>query len=148
MWLKFVCIESAVKLIKLLSKLERRLYETCKTSRRRIASKFKMHFIGSLIELNRISEDLMHGHFFENFIKSWKISLVTYKETCKKFKQFQPGKAPLGSLGLTNFPFIFFTGCLHPKNPSLYWFTWGRFLRFFCENILSGSNRNISFWRI
>ena len=25
------------------------------------------------------TEDLMHGHFFENFIKSWKISLVTYK---------------------------------------------------------------------
>ena len=25
----------------------------------------------------------MHGHFFENFIKSWKISLVTYKNMQK-----------------------------------------------------------------
>ena len=50
----------------LLSKLVRRPNETCKTSQRRIAAKFNMHFIGSLIKLNRISEDLMHGHFFEN----------------------------------------------------------------------------------
>ena len=63
----------------MLSKLERRLYETWKTSRRRIAAKFDMHFIGSLIKLNRINEDLMHGHFLENFSKSWKISLVTNK---------------------------------------------------------------------
>ena len=63
----------------MLSKLERRLYETGKTSRRRIATKFKMQFKGSLIKLNRISEDLMHGHFVENFIKSLKISLVTYR---------------------------------------------------------------------
>ena len=31
------------------------------------------------IKSNRISEDLLHGHFIENFIKSEKISLVTYK---------------------------------------------------------------------
>ena len=55
------------------SKLERRLNETCKTLRRKIAAKFRMHLIGSLIKLNRISEGLMHGRFFENFIKSWKI---------------------------------------------------------------------------
>ena len=35
--------------------------------------------IGSLIKLSRISEVLMHGRFLENFVKSWKIILVTYK---------------------------------------------------------------------
>ena len=66
----------------LLLKLEPRPNETFKTLRRRIAGKFRMQFIGSLINLNRIIEVLMHGRFFENFenfIKSWKISLVTYK---------------------------------------------------------------------
>ena len=57
----------------------RRLNEICKTLRRKNAAKFRMHFIGSLIKLNRISEVSMHGRFFESFIKSWKISLVTYK---------------------------------------------------------------------
>ena len=57
--------------------------------RRRIAAKFRMHFIGSFVKLNRISEVLMHERFFDNFIKSWKFSLVT--KICKKFKQFQPG---------------------------------------------------------
>ena len=61
------------------SKLERRLNETCKTLRHRIAAKFSMHLMDSLINLNCISEVLMHGRFLENFIKSWKISLVTYK---------------------------------------------------------------------
>ena len=45
--------------------------ETYKILRRRIAAKFRMHLIGSLIKLNQISEVLMHGR--------------------KKFKQFQPG---------------------------------------------------------
>ena len=54
----------------------RHLNETYKTMRRRIAAKFRMHHIGSLIKLNRISEVLMHGHFFEQFKKTWKISLV------------------------------------------------------------------------
>ena len=71
----------------LLSKLERRLFETCKTSQLRIASKLMMHLIGSLINLNYISEVFMQEGFLENFIKSWKLSLVTYKN----FKQFQPG---------------------------------------------------------
>ena len=53
--------------------------ETWKISCLAIAAKFRMHFLGSLIKLNRISEVLLHGRFFENFIKSWKISLVTYK---------------------------------------------------------------------
>ena len=57
--------------------------ETGKTLRRRIVAKFRMHLIGSLIKLNRISEVLMHGRFFENFIKSWKISLVTCKNMLK-----------------------------------------------------------------
>ena len=30
----------------------------------------KMHLIGSLMKLNRISEVSMHGRFLENFIKS------------------------------------------------------------------------------
>ena len=54
----------------MLSKLERRLKETCKILRRRIAVKFRMHLIGSLIKLNRISEVLLHGSFLENFMKS------------------------------------------------------------------------------
>ena len=45
----------------------------------KIAAKFRKHLIGSLIKLNHISEVLMHGRFFENFMKSWKISLVTYR---------------------------------------------------------------------
>ena len=52
------------------SKFEWRLYETCKTSRLKITAKFRMHLIGSLINLNCISEVLMHGDFLENFIKS------------------------------------------------------------------------------
>ena len=59
-----------------LSKLERRLNEPCKTLRRRIAAKFSMHLIGSLIKVNRIREVLMHGRFVANFIKLLKISLV------------------------------------------------------------------------
>ena len=47
-----------------------------KTLRRKIAAKFKMHFIGSLIKLIRICEVLLHGRLFENFIKSMKIRLV------------------------------------------------------------------------
>ena len=61
------------------AKLERRFNETYKTLRRRIAAKFRMHLIVSLIKLNLISEVLMHGRLFEKFIKSGKISLVTYK---------------------------------------------------------------------
>ena len=57
----------------------RNLYKTCKTLHCRIAAKLRMHLIGSLIKLNEISEVLMHGRFFVNFTKSWKISLVTYK---------------------------------------------------------------------
>ena len=38
----------------LLLKLGQRLNETSKTLRRRIAAKFGMYFIGSLIELNQI----------------------------------------------------------------------------------------------
>ena len=60
-------------------KIERCLSETCKTLQRRNAAKFRMYLIGSLIKFNQISEVLMHGRFCENFIKSWKISLVTYK---------------------------------------------------------------------
>ena len=74
----------------LLSKLEWLFNETCKTSRLGNASKFRMHFIGSLLKLIRISEVLMHGRFFVNFMKSWEIILVTYKK-CEMFKQFQPG---------------------------------------------------------
>ena len=81
----------------LLSKFEWRLHETCKTLRRRIAAKFRMRLIGSLIKINRISEVLMHVRFFENFTKSWKISLISYK-TCKKFKQFQPGYTTNGGV--------------------------------------------------
>ena len=33
-------------------------------------AKFRMHLIGSLIKINRISEVLLHERFFENFIKS------------------------------------------------------------------------------
>ena len=62
----------------LLSKLERRLNETCKALRGEIAATLRVHFIGGLIKLNRISEVSLHGRVFENFIKSW-ISLVTYK---------------------------------------------------------------------
>ena len=50
--------------------LERRPNETCKTSRHRIATKFRMHLIGSLIKANLISEVLMHGRFFEIFFKN------------------------------------------------------------------------------
>ena len=64
-------------------KQERRFNETCKTLRRRIAAKFRMHLICDLIKLNQISKVLLHGRFFENFIKSWKISLVTYKNMSK-----------------------------------------------------------------
>ena len=42
-----------------------------------------MHFIGSLIKLNRISEVLLHVRFFDNLIKSWKVRLVTYKNMQK-----------------------------------------------------------------
>ena len=42
-----------------------------------------MHPIGSLVKLNRISEVLIHEHFFENLIKLWKISLVAYKNIKK-----------------------------------------------------------------
>ena len=44
----------------LLSKLEQRLNEICKALRRKIAAKFRVHFIGSLIKLNRIKEVLLH----------------------------------------------------------------------------------------
>ena len=37
----------------------------------------RMHLIGSLLKLNRINEVSMHGCFFEEIIKSWKISLAT-----------------------------------------------------------------------
>ena len=47
--------------------------------RHRIAAKIRMHLIGSSIKLNRISEVLLRGRFFENFIKSQKVSLETYK---------------------------------------------------------------------
>ena len=30
--------------------------------------------MGSLIKLNRISEVLLHGRFFESFIKPWKLA--------------------------------------------------------------------------
>ena len=63
------------------SKLEQCLNETYKILRHRIAAKFRMHLIGSLIKLNRISEVLMHTRFFEKLIKSWKNSLVTYNKT-------------------------------------------------------------------
>ena len=61
---------SKIQSSQLLSKLERRLYETYKTSRHGIAAKFKMRLLGSLINLNCISEVLMRGRFLENFIKS------------------------------------------------------------------------------
>ena len=52
--------------------------------RRIIAAKFRMHLIiGSLVKLNQINEVLIHGRLFENFIKSWIISLVTYKNMQK-----------------------------------------------------------------
>ena len=51
----------------LLSKLELRLNETCKTCRKRIAAKFKMHLKSSLIKFIRISEVSMHGRILENF---------------------------------------------------------------------------------
>ena len=51
-------------------KIERRPNETCKTLLLGIAAKFRMHLIGSLININSISEVLMHGRFLENFIKS------------------------------------------------------------------------------
>ena len=63
----------------LLQKLEWNLNETYKTSCLWIVAKFRMHFIGSLIKLNWISAILLHESLLENFIKSWKISLVTYK---------------------------------------------------------------------
>ena len=44
-----------------------------------LAAKFRMHLIGSLIKLNRICDVFLHGRFVEKFIKSWKISLATYK---------------------------------------------------------------------
>ena len=66
--------------------------ETCKTLRRKIAAKFRMHFIGSLIKLNRISEVLLHGRFFENFKNHGKLGWYRTK-TCKKFEQIQPGLA-------------------------------------------------------
>ena len=68
------------------------IYETCKTLRQIIAANFRMHLIRSLIKLNRISEVLLHEPFFENFMKSWKLCLVTYKNI-KKFRHFQPGGA-------------------------------------------------------
>ena len=43
-------------------------YETCKTLLRRNATKFRIHLIGSVIKLNRISEVLMHRRFFENLV--------------------------------------------------------------------------------
>ena len=49
-------------------KIRTRFNETYKTVRRRIAAKFRMHHIGSLIKLNQFSEELMLGRFFENFI--------------------------------------------------------------------------------
>ena len=82
----------------MLPKIEQRLYETCETSRRRIAAKFKIHFIGSLIKINRIREDLLHGHFFENFIKSWKISLI-YKNRKKNSNSSNQGAEVFRSNG-------------------------------------------------
>ena len=38
------------------------------------------------MKVNRISEVLRHGRSFENFIKSWKICLVSYKNLMKQFK--------------------------------------------------------------
>ena len=68
-----------------------------------------MHLIGSLIKLNRISEVLMHGRFSETFIKSWKFSLVTYKNMWKF--QAVPTRVlfphPMFSLILPS-PFFFF----------------------------------------
>ena len=42
-----------------------------------------MHLVDS--RLNRISEVLMHGRFFEKFMKSWEISLAT----CKNMEKVQ-----------------------------------------------------------
>ena len=55
------------------------------------AAKFRMHLIGSLIKLNRMSEVLMHGRFFENFCKIMENLFGNLQKTCKKLKQFQPG---------------------------------------------------------
>ena len=63
--------ENAGKLMRsqLLLKLEQLLNETCKNVGLGIAAKFRMHLLGSLIELTRIIENLMHGNFLESFIK-------------------------------------------------------------------------------
>ena len=94
MWQKFKCIEVAIKLLRsqLLSKLELLLNETSKTSCLKIAAKLQIHSLGSLIKLNWINEVLMHGSLFENFIKSWKISLVTYKKLVKSSRSLSQGE--------------------------------------------------------
>ena len=74
MRLKFICIEIAVKLVKkgsqLLSKVELRPNETCKTSVLGIAAKFRMHFIGSSVKTKCLSDILVHESFLENFMKA------------------------------------------------------------------------------
>ena len=52
----------------LLLKLEFLPNETCKTLRLGIAANFRLHLKGTLIKLNRISEDLMHRSFVELFL--------------------------------------------------------------------------------
>ena len=62
----------------------------------KLSATFSMHFIGSSINFNRLSEVLFHGHILDIFIKSWNFSFVNYK-TCETFKQFQP-KVPSSQL--------------------------------------------------
>ena len=62
---------------------------------RRIVAKFRMHHIGSLIKLNRISEVSLHERFTEKFIKSWKNGLHTYKKLVKSSSTFNQSLAQL-----------------------------------------------------
>ena len=97
-----------------------------------------MHLIGSLRKVNRISEVLTHGSFLENFIKSWKISLVTDK----KFKQFQPRIYIDDSFGFFGNPRLS-EDIQWKKLLEIFWKRFSRFLVF--ERFSVDQNRFPSF---
>ena len=64
----------------LLLKIEILFDEICRVSRLGIAAKSKLHLLGSLMELHRISEILKQGSFLENSIKSKKLAGNLHKQ--------------------------------------------------------------------
>ena len=76
-------------------KIRTRFNETYKTLRRRIAAKFRMHHIGSLIKLNQFSEELMLGRFFENwtYLSECFINTRFFKQTIMETENLLPIKS-------------------------------------------------------